>query len=277
MSDIANQPPDAQEPIAALPVEDPAAPAPAAAAPPAIAAPLPVAPPKDESPRPIPVWASLLVILLCLGGGGWIMHWYVMTDALSHESKLLDPATAPPDATRVRPTAAARNAMAPAQPVNQPAVRKQDENLFWVHAPEAAMLVDTHTKPPVIKVINYTSYEFVPQETRTLIISARRIARDDAVAKNLGLNDEQVNKMRTLTGQIGMVTDPADMESLKTLWTTYDAAASKPAAEAAMVQGLTAIARKSVDPTKQAAADRGAKIKAVLTDDQWKKFDAMGR
>jgi hypothetical protein len=274
MSDIENQPVNA-EPAStdALPMANADAAAPVAALPvtPVTATPQP---PNDQV-RPIPIWASLLVIILCLGGGGWIMHWYVMTDALSHESKLLEPA-ASASTPNPRPTAAQRAAMN-AQPANVPAVRKQDDNLWWVHAPEAAMLVDTHASPPTIKVINYTNYEFVPQDTRNLIISARRIARDDAVAKNLGLTDDQVSKMRGLTGQIGMVTEQADQDSLKTLWTAYDSAQSKPAAEAALVQGLTAIARKSVDRTKQAASDRADKIKSVLTADQWTKFNAMGR
>jgi hypothetical protein len=272
MSDIENQPGNT-EPAStdAIPMANADAPVAALPVTPVTSTPQP---PNDQV-RPIPIWASLLVIILCLGGGGWIMHWYVMTDALSHESKLLDPVSSP-STPNPRPTAAQRAAMA-AQPANVPAVRKQDDNLWWVHAPEAAMLVDTHTNPPVIKVINYTNYEFVPQDTRNLIISARRIARDDAVAKNLGLGDDQVSKMRGLTGQIGMVTEPADQDSLKALWTAYDAAQSKPAAEAALVQGLTAIARKSVDRTKQAASDRAEKIKAVLTADQWTKFNAMGR
>ncbi|HSV15155.1 MAG TPA: hypothetical protein VLI90_12925 [Tepidisphaeraceae bacterium] len=227
-----------------------------------------------SEPQPIPIWASVLVILLCLGGGGWIMHWYVTSDPLSHETKLLDPGVIPAAPTRTPPSARGNN-MAAAQAA--PAVRKQDDTSWWVHAPEAAMLIDTKAKPPTIKVINYTNYEFVPQEDRTRIISARRIARDDAVAKSLDLTPDQVTKMRGLTAQIGMVTDPADLENLKNLWTAYDAASNKPAAETALVQALTATARKSIDKTKQAAAERSAKIKAVLTDEQWKKFDAMGR
>src|SRR5205807_1002775 len=114
-----------------------------------------------------------------------------------HETQILDPVKYPSQVT-ARPAAGPRN-FAPAPAVAAPAVRKQDDTSWWVHAPEAAMLIDTKTKPPAIKVINYTNYEFVPQEDRTRIISARRIARDDAVAKALGLNDDQVAKMRGLT------------------------------------------------------------------------------
>src|SRR4051812_49876630 len=97
----------------------------------------------DTEPRPIPIWASVLVILLCLGGGGWIMHWYVTTDALSHETKIL-PANAVTSATPPRAARMAAN-MAPA--VAAPAIRKQDDTSWWVHSPEAAMLADVKTKP----------------------------------------------------------------------------------------------------------------------------------
>jgi len=179
-----------------------------------------------------------------------------------------------PFANRVQPRAAAAAAAAAA---NVPAVRKQDETSWWVHAPEAAMLVDTKSTPAAIKVINYTNYEFVPQEDRNRIINARRIARDDAVAKALSLNPEQLQTMRGLTQQIGMVTDPADQENMKKLWADYQAAANKGPAEQALTRALSELARKSVDRTRQAAADRAAKIKGVLTDDQWKQFEAMGR
>ena len=31
----------------------------------------------DEfTPRPLPLWASVPIILLCLAGSGWIVQWY---------------------------------------------------------------------------------------------------------------------------------------------------------------------------------------------------------
>lgn len=242
------------------------------------AAPLPVVA-LESDPRPIPIWASLLVIALCLGGGVWIMRWYINSDQLSQESRILDPRAAQA-ATPFTARPQARAAAAPMAMANTAAlaVRKQDETSWWVYAPEAAMLVDTKATPPTIKVINYTNYEFVPQEHRNLIVSARRIARDDAVAKALTLTPEQATKMRALTQQIGMVTEPADQENLKALWAQYQTGGAKAGpAETKLTQSLSELARKSVDRTRQAAADRATKIKGVLTEEQWKQFEAMGR
>ncbi len=43
------------------------------------------------APAPIPAWLSVIIIILCLGGGGWMMHWYIKTDSLSNETKMVDP------------------------------------------------------------------------------------------------------------------------------------------------------------------------------------------
>jgi hypothetical protein len=87
---------------------------------------------------------------------------------------------------------------------------------------------------------------------------------------------QQLAGLKKLTSQIRMVTEPADQDSLKALWVEYQAATDKPPAAQKLVQALSALAHASLDRTRQAAADRAAKIKAVLTDDQWKQFENMG-
>src|SRR5437879_4122111 len=114
MSEVEPSSPEHTEPMPVVPVtplSNRVAAAPAAAA-------------VYNDPNPIPIWASLLVILLCLGGGGWIMHWYVTTDPLTHETKLLDPGVIP--ATPTRPPPSARM-MGGAPAAAGPAIRKQDD------------------------------------------------------------------------------------------------------------------------------------------------------
>jgi hypothetical protein len=220
--------------------------------------------------KPLPAWASVLVILLCLGGGGWMIHWYAWTDSISHEATILDQ-------NAVTPRQAARPARNRPAPVDQPAVRQQDQNTWWVHSPEAAMLISQPSgNPPVITAINYVNYDFVPQENKNRIIYARRIVADSAMSSALKIAPEQLAKMKKLTSQIRMVTESADQDELKALWVEYQASTDKPAVSTKLVQALSALAKKSVDRTRQAAADRAEKIKAVLTDDQWKQFEGMG-
>ena len=225
---------------------------------------------QPEEIKPLPIWASLLVILLCLFGGGWMVHWYVTTDSLSHESTILD--------GNPRSSAAAREIRRRLPTVvEQPAVRQQDQNTWWVHAPEAAMLISQPSgSPPTINAINYVSYDFVPQDNKNKIIYARRIVADSAVSATIHVTPDQLAQLRKLTSQIRMVTEPDDREALKALWIEYQSSTDKPAVSTKLVQALSALAHKSLDRTRQAAADRAAKIKAVLSDDQWKQFENMG-
>jgi hypothetical protein len=229
----------------------------------------------ETQPKPLSPWIAVPLILLCLGGGGWMAHWYISTDQLAHESSILGPASNNPPM--------ARNNRAPVVE-SVPPIQRQDPNgdIWWIHSREASAMIESAGKgqPINVRAVNYNSREFVPQEQYATLLAGRRIARDETVAKNLGLTDDQVQKLRRMTGTIGMATQQADVDLLKSLWAEYQAAdqpADKLAVQTKLVEALTEIARKSVDATKAVVADRAAKIKAVLTDDQWKQFDAMGR
>jgi hypothetical protein len=231
----------------------------------------------QSQPKPLSPLIAVPLIIICLAGGGWMAHWYISTDSLSHESTVLGSATSTTPAPR-----AARNATPPVE--NVIPIQRQDanSNTWWVHSRDAAAMIDSAGKgqPITVKAVNYNSYQFVPQDQRNMIFAARRIGRDETVAKNLNLTPDQITKLRGLTGTIGMETQQADTDQLKSLWADYqnaDQPADKIAVQTKLVDALGEIARKSVDATKNAVADRAAKIKAVLTDDQWKQFDAMGR
>jgi hypothetical protein len=230
----------------------------------------------ETQPKPLSPLIAIPLIILCLAGGGWMAHWYVSTANLKPESSVLGP-----PASGGGPVRVGRNA-----PVvdNTPPISRQDPNgnIWWVHSREAAAQIESAGKgqPINVRVVNYNNYGFVPQDQRNAIFAARRIVRDETVAKNLNINADQVQKLRHLTGTINMVTQPADIDQLKSLWSDYQSAASpadQTTAQGKLVDALTDIARKSVDTTKAAVADRAAKIKGVLTDDQWKQFDAMGK
>jgi len=231
-------------------------------------------------PKPLPIWASILIIIISLSGGIWIVKWYVKSNPLANETKLLGEASAAPN----NPTPAKPRVRAnPNQPVvaaDPPAyVRATDNNNFTAHIPEAAVVFTQSAagQPATIKTLNYLNYDFVPQEHRTKLLSARRIARDEAVQKSLKVTPEQVAKLRPLLGQIGMIASQADQDQLKAALNEYLAAGDKNAAQAKVIATLTNLANNSKEATKTTVADRAAKISAIITDEQWKTFDAMGK
>jgi hypothetical protein len=220
----------------------------------------------DLPPRPVSPWLTIPVILLCLGGGGWMLHWYINAGDLSPESRLL----------QVTPTEVGRANGAP------PAIQQQDNNSWSVHGREAVAVFfrPAAGKPFTLRSLSYANYQFVPQDQRDRIFAARRLSHDPAVARSLKMTDDQTRQLRALTGAIGIIHPAAESAELVKLWTSYQSAANpraKQAAEAALLARLTQIATKNIDPTRSAAADRAKKIKAVLSDSQWKQFDTLGR
>jgi hypothetical protein len=227
--------------------------------------PPPRLPEADVPTRPVSPWLTVPVILLCLGGGGWMLHWYVNAGDLSPESRLL----------QVTPTEATRSA-------EPPAIQQQDANSWTVHGREAVAVFGRPGvgKPFVLRSFSYVNYQFVPQDQRDRIFAARRLSRDTAVARNLKLTDDQMHQLGRLTGAIGIVHSPGDAATLVNLWTQYqnaDKPAAKQAAEAQLLVQMTQVATKHIDATRTAAAARAEKIKAVLSDAQWKQFDALAK
>ncbi len=224
----------------------------------------------EQPSKPLPIWASLVVIVLCLAGGGWIVRWYVMTEPLSHESRLLPGAETANVAPRARPGRENVD--------NQSWIRQQNPETWNAHSPEATAIFEHKAnKPLVVRSLNYNNYDFVPQEQRTMIFNSRRIIRDDTMSKTLKITPDQLAKLRGLTAQINMIATPADMDSIKTLFAEYQSATDKNAAQAKLFAAMGDIARRSIEATRTAAADRSKNIKAVLSDDQWKQFESMGR
>jgi hypothetical protein len=216
-------------------------------------------------PRPVSPWLTIPVILLCLGGGGWMLHWYINAGDLSPESKLLQ--VTPADVGRAN-----------GEP---PAIQQQDASTWTVHGREAVVVFARPAagNPFAMRSLSYVNYQFVPQDQRDRIFAARRLSHDTAVARSVKLTDDQRKQLTHLTGAIGIIHPASDTAELVKLWTAYDAApaAGKPAAESALLGGLSRVASKSIDATRNAAAERAGKIKAVLSDEQWKAFDALGR
>ncbi len=219
---------------------------------------------RTEVPQPLPVWLSVLVILLALVGGGWLVHWYIDIGNTATETRLLD-SNPTPDVTRM------------AGPNTPPPIQKEDGNVWSIRSNIAVMRIEQEPgKPPIIRALNYTVRDFIPQDVINRLGYGRNIANQDRWHHELNLTDQQVQQLKALTPLIGMATEPGDRDRLKQLWTDYQNAkpADKPAAERAITAGLIDVARKSVEATKQVVATRAAKIKDVLSDDQWKKFYA---
>ena len=223
---------------------------------------------EETESTPMPIWLSVPIILLCLASGGWIIHWYVMTDPVSRDTVLLgQPVSAnQPFMNRVRP------------PSPQRSMLDKGNGSWALRTDQARADVSVATGKPQFRIITYLNYNFVPDDAKNTIYAARSLVADSERTKALKLSTQQVNKLRQLSNTINMIVAPSDRDSLgaAVLAYTNSKPADRPALEIKLLQELDDVAQKSMQPTRQQAVDRAKQINAMISPDQWKQNAAMG-
>jgi hypothetical protein len=225
----------------------------------------------QPAPNPLPTWLSIPIILICLGGGGWIIHWYVMTDPISHESKILgDP---PAQVQWPAGPGGGRNRGLPPRRIQDRTGGRYEAFTEQAHAD-----VTVANGKATFHLIAYMNYAFVPDEPKKTIFAARNLIRDATRTAALKLTPNQINKLRGLTWTLTMVVKPEDKELLGKQLAQYVAAAEKdrPAAEIQALKTLDEIAARSTEATRQEAIDHANQINSIITPDMWKQNTAMG-
>jgi hypothetical protein len=240
--------------------------------------------PNETSQNSLPTWASIPIILLCLFGGVWIIHWYVMSDPLSHESKILG--DAPVQAQwqtawqggQGGPGGRGRNNGGPG--ANQRRyIRSRNDGNWDIRTEQARVDVSLSNGKLNWHTITYMgNYSFVPDEVKNTIYSARAIVADNARVAALKLAPDQAKRLRGLSSTITMSISDADKAQLGTVVEAYINAKppERPAQEPKILQLLDQIAQRSIPATKKLAEDRAAQINAMITPEMWKQDAAMG-
>jgi hypothetical protein len=223
----------------------------------------------DSSPAPLPVWLSIPIILVCLVGGGWIIHWYVMTDPISHESRILGDApaqaAAPQPAPRNRPAARGRSI-------------QQGGSGFWIATTEKARLVvAVENGKGSVRNIFYLSATFLPDQAHKTLLAARSLYQDQKRTEAMKLTVQQVGRIRSLSNNLQMALSTADKQALATAMTGYVSdAPNRPALEGKVLQLLDEVSDQSMEATKQEAIDHANKINQIITPQMWQLNQQMG-
>ena len=228
----------------------------------------------EKSPNPLPAWLSIPIILICLTGGGWIIHWYVMTDPVSHESTILGD---PPTQAQFVPAqgGGARNRA----PVQRRTILDRTQGRYELRTEQARADVSVLKGKTTIHTITYTgNYSFVPDETKKTLFSARTLISDATRTTALKLTPQQINKLRGLSWNVTMVVKPEDRDLIGSQIAEYAAAdeKSRPAIEAKVLKTMDDVADRSTDATKKQAMDHADQINQIITPDMWKQNAAMG-
>ncbi len=222
---------------------------------------------KESKTRDIPVWFTGLVLLLCIGGGGWLITWY-MRDTSHQVVDIPEDKTAPANfngkAWRPFATGNGNNGGN-----NQAAGQK---------------LPRFNASADGIQQSSRSSYDFIPryQNTQTpeqLELAGMRLAilTNSTWRENLKVTQDQIDKLRNAAAQT-MQLDPADRTRLAELWKAYQdgPAAGKAAAEKSFLAAVVEIGKKNGEPFKQQEAKRIEAIKAALTPEQIAIYHSSG-
>jgi hypothetical protein len=237
---------------------------------------------QEAKTRDIPIWLTALVMLLCIGGGAWLIRWYMK----DHGSQVVD---VPLDHAQA---AAARNYKGPlagfraggagralddmmSGPVDGVRASGNRGNAWIVRSGKATMYVSLDRKGELDVNPSYVKQELTDEQQQMLLLR-RRLLTDTALRGQLQVSDEQVAKLKKVADFRGMVIDAAERARLSQLFDAWRkaAAANRAQAEKALVAGLAEVATKAAEPTKAFDAKRVAEVKAVLTPDQLKAFQS---
>jgi len=240
---------------------------------------------KESKTRDIPIWLTGMVLLLCIGGGGWLILWY-MRDNPNRvvdipEDKSASYATAGNGGGgrgifRTQGASQAGPRMPRINP-NADGIQASSSTSYRAKVGNTLILINSNGG-------NRT--DFVPQylnarsaEEADLSMMRMMLLSDSNWREHLKLTEEQLTQLRIkVPAPQVMKLDAQDSLRLAGLWKNYQTAASaaKGAAEKAFLAAVDEIGKKNTPIYKEYEAKRAEAIKAALTPEQIKLYRSAG-
>jgi hypothetical protein len=251
----------------------------------------------DARTRDIPIWLTGIVLLACLGGGGWLIRWY-MQDKGKQTVDVTNEVTAAAAASG-RPVRTGsgggggrtfsgynggggldrtgRTRVAPVD-LSADGVQSYNSATSRVKSGNAVMLASNNPNGR-IDLSYFKSVRTSEQEQLAMMFIAVR--GDSNWREYLNVTDTQREMFSkvppAMPGPAPMKSDASDKAKLAPLWRAYrDAAAKnsaeKATAEKALLTALDKVGQKTLQATKDFEDARTAAIKAALTPEQVQTF-----
>lgn len=237
-----------------------------------------------RSARSIPIWLSLLVILVCAGGGVWLVMWYFRTPVAIRQvvgdvqANSQGVANAP--ANR-RGNQGNRSAQ---QPPRRPeesvrAMGTHNGVTRWVVRSGNAFI---EISQPQDKAARFEFKQFAQNlltpEDREIFILVIRVSADAKVAEYLKMTPQQKSELDAVFGSrlMAMSVSQADRQQIAKVWAVRQAAPeSDQARDRLVVALLRQVARRSEAQTRIDWAARVQKARAIFTPEQIEAYKAM--
>jgi hypothetical protein len=214
--------------------------------------------PAADAPKPvreIPVWAVVGVVLICLGGAAWFVWANWLRSGPAERIVFLD--------------------RGPDDGVKQVLAGRYD-----VRSGNAALTVIKKGDAGADLDFRWAKQEYLTAEQIRMLTIVLRLTRDQAMAEELNMTPEQMERLKANRAKAKVELSESDRARLTTLVLAYDAEKDKDAkrkAETKLIKALDAVAAQLEGSAKQLAAERTADAKTILSEEQLRRWDAMGR
>ncbi len=219
----------------------------------------------EEEQEGLPIWLSLLVIVLAIGAGGGLLYWLLTAPRADSEVVIAPPAETRPQPFGMRPNR--RPGMAISVAANDITAVGKDN--WAVNSGKGQLRVFVRDNNSLYRFAYLTPDYATPEQFR-LNMLARQVVRDEAVAQKIGATPEQIEKLKPHVMPIGMMLSQADREQIIGLWTQWQSAAdaAKTDAKDKLLAALKDVADRALPATQAAIAERTAAVKAILSAEQ---------
>jgi hypothetical protein len=233
----------------------------------------------ETKTRDIPVWLTGLILILCVGGGSYLV-WQSLRDQPPQVVEI------PPDKLAAanlggRSLRGGDGALAGGGPRNLAPVVNRDAdgvhqlrgNSYRAKIGNTVMTVNASSAGRFDMNPGYATPVRSAEEAE-LGVLRMSVIQDANWQQTLNVTPQQVAALRKVPPQLNMRIEPADRTRLTDLWKAYrDAGASeKPAAEKAVLAALDEIGKKNLQATKDYEAARAKAIRDVFTPEQIKAY-----
>lgn len=201
----------------------------------------------------MPAWVSATLIVAALAAGAGVVYWFFTTGPGGTETVILD--RGPEDGIKGTPGARA----------------------WSVTSGNTKMQIAKGPGDTLRTKFGYLQYDFLTPEEFDVLNKGRRIAVDGAMAEAIGLTPEQADQLRDQVRRAFNISIPdAEQKKLIDLFRAWRDSPGD-SRETALLHALDDAGDKAAGSARQTATDAVARIRQIVSDEQWKKFDEMSK
>jgi hypothetical protein len=216
----------------------------------------------DHSPlKKILLWSVIVAAALSVVATV-VVGWYVWRSR-KHAQIMASTPGEPP-----KPSSAANWAPANFSGNTPEAVRQTSEKSWSVKGGRAFMQVRRKSDESLEVRFVYPFDDFLSPESISLVQMRWRLSAVEKAADSLSITAEQLASLKAVSPATDMPVKTPEKERLRGLFEDYLAATDKPAAEKALIEGVTELDATYYDQTRERAQAIADKVKAIFTPDQ---------